>query len=63
MSSARQGFFWWEVDLTYYALRVLAWIGLVWDVREPTAASLGGPLEKSAADIADPAQGFRVPEE
>jgi stearoyl-CoA desaturase (delta-9 desaturase) len=37
-ASARQGFLWWEVDLTYYALRGLAALGLVWDLREPPAA-------------------------
>ncbi len=30
--SARQGFYWWEVDLTYYVLRALSWTGLVWDL-------------------------------
>lgn len=30
--SARQGFFWWEVDCTYYVLRLLAAVGLVWDL-------------------------------
>jgi stearoyl-CoA desaturase (delta-9 desaturase) len=34
-TSERQGFFWWEVDVTHYVLRVLAWMGLVWDLREP----------------------------
>lgn len=34
MTSARNGFFWWEIDLTYYALRALAAVGLVWDLRE-----------------------------
>jgi stearoyl-CoA desaturase (delta-9 desaturase) len=34
-SSARQGFRWWEIDVTYYVLRLLALVGLVWDVREP----------------------------
>ena len=34
-ASARQGFFWWEVDLTYYVLRVLAAVGLIWDLNEP----------------------------
>jgi stearoyl-CoA desaturase (delta-9 desaturase) len=33
--SERQGFFWWEVDLTHYALSVLASFGLVWDLRAP----------------------------
>jgi stearoyl-CoA desaturase (delta-9 desaturase) len=31
--SARQGFYWWEVDLTYYALRSMAAIGLIWDLK------------------------------
>jgi len=30
--SARQGFFWWEVDVTYYMLRALAAVGLIWDL-------------------------------
>ncbi len=30
--SARQGFYWWEVDITYYVLRALAAVGLVWDL-------------------------------
>jgi len=30
--SARQGFYWWEIDATYYILRALAAIGLVWDL-------------------------------
>lgn len=32
--SARQGFYWWEIDLTYYFLRFLEAIGLVWDLRQ-----------------------------
>ena len=35
MASVRQGFFWWEVDGTYYLLRVLSWFRLVWDLRMP----------------------------
>lgn len=31
--AARQGFFWWEVDLTYYALQILQRFRLVWDLR------------------------------
>jgi len=33
MHSARQGFYWWEIDITYYALRVLAALGVIWDLR------------------------------
>ena len=31
--TVRQGFRWWEIDLTYYALRGLAGVGLVSDLR------------------------------
>ena len=33
MNSARQGFFWWEIDVTYYLLKALSWTGLIWDLR------------------------------
>jgi stearoyl-CoA desaturase (delta-9 desaturase) len=35
MASVRQGFFWWEVDVTYYVLKVLSWARIVWDLRVP----------------------------
>ena len=38
-SSERQGFYWWEVDATHYILKVLAWTGIVWDLRQPPAAA------------------------
>ena len=31
--SAQQGFYWWEIDLTYYGLKILAACGLIWDLR------------------------------
>jgi stearoyl-CoA desaturase (Delta-9 desaturase) len=37
-SSAALGFYWWEVDVTYYVLRVLAALGLIWDLRTPPPA-------------------------
>ncbi len=33
--SVNQGFFWWEIDPTYYVLRALAAVGLVWDLHTP----------------------------
>lgn len=32
-SSVRQGFYWWEVDISYYLLRLMEKMGLVWDLR------------------------------
>ena len=31
--SSRQGFFWWEIDLTYYGLKLLASLRLITDLR------------------------------
>ena len=47
-SSARQGFFWWEVDLTYYVLRGLEMLGLVWDLQRVPDELLAGPLTAKA---------------
>lgn len=33
--SERQGFYWWEIDITHYFLKVLSWLGLVWNLRCP----------------------------
>lgn len=33
-SAARQGFYWWEIDLTYYGLKILSAFGLIWDLRK-----------------------------
>ncbi len=34
-NTANQGWFWWEVDFTFYALKVLSWLGVVRDLRLP----------------------------
>jgi stearoyl-CoA desaturase (delta-9 desaturase) len=47
MTSVRQGFFWWELDVTYYVLRALAWTGLVWDLRSPPASLLARDRDPS----------------
>jgi stearoyl-CoA desaturase (delta-9 desaturase) len=50
--SARQGFRWWEVDVTYYLLRGMAAIGLVWDLR-PAPANLVRNVAGSPAHVRD----------
>jgi len=32
-STVRQGFFWWEIDITYYILKFFSWFGIVWDLK------------------------------
>ena len=34
-STANQGFFFWEIDLSYYVLKLLSFVGLVRDLRTP----------------------------
>jgi len=33
--SERQGFYWWEIDMSHYLLRLLEVLGVVWDLRTP----------------------------
>jgi len=39
-SSAKQGFYWYEVDVTYYILQLLSTIRIVWGLRMPPLDSL-----------------------
>lgn len=34
-ATANQGWFWWEIDFSYYVIKALSWMGLVWDLRLP----------------------------
>jgi stearoyl-CoA desaturase (delta-9 desaturase) len=40
MSSARQGFRWWEIDPTFYILKGLSKLRVVWDLKLPPEAVL-----------------------
>jgi stearoyl-CoA desaturase (delta-9 desaturase) len=35
MASVRQGFFWWEIDLSFYGIKLLEAMRLVWNLRLP----------------------------
>jgi stearoyl-CoA desaturase (delta-9 desaturase) len=57
--SVRQGFRWWELDPTYYVLRALSWLGIVWDLHVPPKAVVRGEhrlgqlvIDKVAAQLA-----------
>jgi stearoyl-CoA desaturase (delta-9 desaturase) len=32
-SATRNGFYWWQIDPTYYLLKVLSWTGLIWGLK------------------------------
>jgi stearoyl-CoA desaturase (delta-9 desaturase) len=55
-SSANQGFFWWEIDVSYYVIRVLGWFGVVWDIRKPPRKVLNRekvPGQRTGTAVAD----------
>ncbi|MCO6435737.1 MAG: acyl-CoA desaturase [Phycisphaerae bacterium] len=35
--AAQQGFYWWEIDITYYGLRLLETLGLIWNLKRVSA--------------------------
>lgn len=51
-SSVRQGFRWWEIDATFYILKALSWLRLVWDLKAPPAALLRNERRLGARVIA-----------
>jgi stearoyl-CoA desaturase (delta-9 desaturase) len=32
-TSMKNGFFWWEIDITGYIITIFSWVGLVWDIK------------------------------
>jgi stearoyl-CoA desaturase (delta-9 desaturase) len=44
--SVRQGFYWWEIDLTYYTLVALSWTGLIHDLRPVPARVLAAAAHR-----------------
>ncbi|HZJ56505.1 MAG TPA: fatty acid desaturase [Myxococcaceae bacterium] len=50
-ASSTFGFFWWEVDLTYWVLRALEAAGLIWDVREIPAELRDGRPRTARPDV------------
>jgi stearoyl-CoA desaturase (delta-9 desaturase) len=39
-ATARQGFMWWEIDITYYLIKLMEKLGMVWDVKGVPKATL-----------------------
>ena len=42
--SVNQGFYWWEIDITYWILVFLSWSGIVWDLKKPPVKILTSSL-------------------
>ena len=46
--AARQGFYWWEVDFSFYLLKLLAALGIIWQLRPVPAEAYSYPSGKKA---------------
>jgi len=46
-ASVQQGFYWWEIDFTYYGLKLLEFMRLIWDLKEIPIASRNAALESA----------------
>ena len=56
--AARNGFYWWEFDLTWYTIRLMAFLGLAWDLQpvpERIYAEARARKASLKAPVADPA--------
>lgn len=58
-TSARQGFRWWEIDVTFYVLTLMSWVGVVWHLKRPPVCvvlnqqRLGSKvIERTATELA-----------
>jgi len=48
-AATRQGFYWWEIDITYYGLKGLSYLGLIWELNPVPKAVLESGLAVGAA--------------
>ena len=39
-AAAKQGFFWWEIDMSYYVLKAMSFVGIARDLKQPPLALL-----------------------
>lgn len=50
-ASARQGFYWWEIDASYIILKILSKVGFVWDLRPVPANVLKKDLLAEVGEL------------
>ena len=52
-SSTRNGFYWWEIDPTYYGLKMLSWTGFIWGLKPvPESVLEEGARAEHATSVA-----------
>lgn len=51
-ASERQGFYWWEIDVSHYILQVLCRLGIVWDLQCPPGRAYQPAVTNREASVA-----------
>jgi hypothetical protein len=51
MASVRHGFYWWELDATFYLLRAPSWFGIVRDLRYPSQSIMNAARHGPVAQM------------
>jgi stearoyl-CoA desaturase (Delta-9 desaturase) len=49
-AAARQGFYWWEIDISYYIIRFMGLIGIVWNIKSVPDAVYEKAVTRQTAD-------------
>jgi stearoyl-CoA desaturase (delta-9 desaturase) len=59
-ASANQGFHWWQIDISYYALWTLEKLGVIWDLKRAPAEVVAGQRGRQNYMVVDPAEAEAV---
>jgi stearoyl-CoA desaturase (delta-9 desaturase) len=51
-TSARHGLRWWQIDVSYYVICLMKWVGLAWSVRIPSAEAQQRSLRQAPEESA-----------
>jgi stearoyl-CoA desaturase (Delta-9 desaturase) len=52
MGCTRQGFYWWEIDITYYVLKLLSLCGVIWDLKPVPAKAYDPAAQRPIKKLA-----------
>ena len=63
-SATRNGFYWWEIDPTYYGLKLMSWTGFIWGLKDvPESVLEEGARAEHEASVAAAQQAALAPHE
>ena len=59
-TSARHGMKPWEIDFSYYFIKMLKWVGLAWEVHVPSTDAMKKKVYDAAGDLRQKADALAV---